>query len=170
MTQPRRNNRPPETAAIPRWLPLSAAALLCAAALMAPSAHAALWKWIDSNGRVVYSDIPPSGDVKAERVNGPAPRANPNAAKELAAQEAALKQRQMQRAEDETKAEKAKAEGARKQEQCATMRGQVKGLQMDNIQHFRVNEKGERVLLDAAARKQQIERTEQAIKEQCQDK
>src|SRR5581483_3821594 len=145
---------------VSRWLPWASAALLCAAALMASPAHAALWKWVDSNGRVVYSDIPPSGDVKAERVNGPAPRTNPNATKDMVSQEADLKKRQLQRAEEETKAEKAKVENAKRQEQCSIMRGQLKALQMDNVQHYRVNEKGERVFLDAAARKQQTDRIE----------
>lgn len=154
-------------AAGPRWLPWSAAALLVAAAWMCSPAHAALYKWVDSNGRTVYSDIPPNADVKAERVNGPAPRANPNAAKEMAGQEAELKKRQLQRVEDETKADKAKADTAKRQEQCNIMRGQLKALQMNNIQHYRVNEKGERVFLDDAAKKQQTERTEQYLKEHC---
>jgi Domain of unknown function (DUF4124) len=153
---------------MPRWLPWSGAVLLCAALLVAPHAHAALWKWVDSNGRVVYSDIPPTADVKAERVSGPAPRANPNAVKELVSQEADLKKRQMQRVEDETKSEKSKAESTKKQEQCTLMRGQLKAMQMDNVQHYRVNEKGERVFLDATARKQQIDRIEAYLKEQCQ--
>lgn len=143
-------------------------ALLVAAALSMPHAHAALYKWVDANGRVVYSDIPPSGDVKAERMNTPSPRANPNAAKELVSQEADLKKRQMQRAEDDTKAEKAKTDNAKRTEQCNLMRGQLKALQMDNLQHYRINEKGERVLIDAATRKQQAERVEAYLREHCQ--
>src|SRR5215210_873954 len=96
MTQRGRCTPPLHVASLPRWLPWCAAALLCAAAIVTPPAHAAMWKWIDSNGRVVYSDIPPAGDVQAERVSGPAPRANPNAVKDLVSQEADLKKRQMQ--------------------------------------------------------------------------
>lgn len=150
-----------------RWLPCSAAALVIAAAWCASPAHAALWKWVDSNGRTVYSDIPPTGDVKAERVNGPAPPANPNAVKDMASQEADLKKRQLQRVEDQAKADKAKVDTAKRQEQCTIMRGQLKSLQMNNIQHYRVNEKGERVFLDDAMKRQQAERTEQYLKEHC---
>jgi len=157
-------------AATTRWLPWSAAALLAAAAWMSPQAHAALYKWVDSNGRTVYSDIPPTGDVKAERVNAPAPRANPNATKEMVSQEADLKKRQLQRTEEETKAEKAKVDNAKRQEQCGIMRGQLKALQMPNVAHYRVNEKGERVFLDDAMKKQQTDRIEQYLKDHCQDK
>ncbi|HZQ61878.1 MAG TPA: DUF4124 domain-containing protein [Casimicrobiaceae bacterium] len=157
-------------AAASRWLPWSAAALMIAAAWTSFPTHAALWKWVDSNGRTVYSDIAPTGDVKAERVNGPAPRANANAAKEMLNQEAELKKRQMQRAEEESKAEKAKVDTAKRQEQCTIMRGQLKGMQLTNVQHFRINEKGERIFLDEAARKQQVERIEQYLKDHCQEK
>jgi len=48
------------------------------------------------------------------------------------------------------------------------MRGQMKSYQMENVQHYRINEKGERVFLDTEALKQQREKLEQAIREQCQ--
>ncbi|MDQ6621655.1 MAG: DUF4124 domain-containing protein [Pseudomonadota bacterium] len=153
--------------ALARWLPLSAGLVLCAA-LVALPAQAAMWKWMDANGRVVYSDIPPAGDMKAERVTGPAARANPNAPKELLSQEAELKKRQLQRNEEETKTEKTKIDSGKRQEQCTLMRGQLKALQMDNVQHYRINERGERVVIDPAMRKQQAERIETYLKEQCQ--
>ena len=59
---------------------VAVAALLPVAA---PSAHAALYKWADANGRTVYSDQVPPG-VKAELVGGAAPAANPDAVKEFA--------------------------------------------------------------------------------------
>jgi len=150
----------------PAWI--AGAALVVAAAITAPHAHAALYKWVDSNGRTVYSDIPPSGDIKAERINGPAAPANPNAVKDMVGQEADLKKRQMQRVDDETKSEKAKADAAKRQEQCSLMRGQLKALQMDSVQHYRINEKGERVLIDPAMRRQQAERVETYLRDNCQ--
>jgi len=149
----------------PAWI--AGAALVVAAAITAPHAHAALYKWVDSNGRTVYSDIPPSGDIKAERINGPAAPANPNAVKDMVGQEADLKKRQMQRVDDETKSEKAKADAAKRQEQCSLMRGQLKALQMDSVQHYRINEKGERVYLDDAAHKAEIENARQFIATNC---
>ncbi len=154
-----------------RALPLkacTAALLVLAAALAAHPAHATLWRWLDANGHVVYSDIPPTGDVKAERVSGAAPPANPNAVKEMVSQEADLKKRQMQRAEEAGKADKAKADAARREELCNQARGQQKALQMENVKHIRVNERGERVVMDAAMRQQERERIDAFLRKECQ--
>ena len=48
----------------------SALALALLGGLALPARVAALYKWIDANGRVVYSDQPPPGNVKAEIVAG----------------------------------------------------------------------------------------------------
>ncbi len=47
------------------------------AAFCAGSAPAALYKWTDAQGRIVYSDQPPMGNVKSEQLRGPPPPANP---------------------------------------------------------------------------------------------
>src|SRR5512132_2195583 len=140
------------------WRLPALVAALCVNGLLAATADAALWKWVDAQGRVVYSDVPPSADVKAERMNAPPPRANPNAAKEMANQEAELKKRQMQRTEDATKQDKAKADATRRQESCAQVRGQIEALRLNNVVHYRVNERGDRVILDDAARQKEIDR------------
>lgn len=146
---------------------LVAAALALACAFAATSAGAALYKWTDANGRVVYSDVPPSGDVKSERMATPAPAANPNAAKEMVNQDAELKKRQMQRAEDSAKAEKAKADATRRQEACTQLRAQVLGLQNSNVVHYRFNERGDRVILDDMSRRKEIDRLEGLARTQC---
>ncbi|MEP7208362.1 MAG: DUF4124 domain-containing protein [Casimicrobiaceae bacterium] len=153
---------------MPIWTTGCVMALLCAAALYVHPAHAALWKWVDANGRVVYSDIPPSGDVKAEQVNGAAPPANRNAVKDMINQDAELKKRQMQRADDTNKADKARVDATRREDLCNQARGQLKALQMDNIQHVRVNERGERLVMDAAMRKQERDKVETFLRAQCQ--
>src|SRR5258708_34484114 len=61
--------------------------VLCAAS----PAMGALYKWTDANGRVVYSDQPPTGDVKVETIAGPPPPANRTAVKEMANKEAQRK-------------------------------------------------------------------------------
>jgi Skp family chaperone for outer membrane proteins len=146
---------------------LRSAVVFFAVTLLAAPANAALWKWIDANGRVVYSDIPPTGDIKAERINSASPPSNPNAVKEMVNQEADLKKRQTQRAEDAAKLEKAKADSTRRQEQCAQMRGQLKALQTDSLQIYRINERGERVLMDPATRQKERERLETSLRDQC---
>jgi len=76
-----------------------AAICALALALCAAPATAALYKWTDASGRVVYSDQPPPGNVKVETLQGPPPVANPNAVKDLANKEMEFKQRQLEKIE-----------------------------------------------------------------------
>lgn len=140
---------------------------LCLATLLVAPAQAALWKWVDSNGHVVYSDIQPAGNLKAERVNAATPPANPNALKEMATQDAELKKRQVQRDEEAAKSDKARADATRRQDACAQTRGQLKSMQNANVAYYRTNEKGERVFMDEAMRRKEGERLEAYLREQC---
>ena len=67
--------------------------VLVAAFFPAATGAAALYKWTDASGRIVYSDQPPPGNVKSEILKGPPPPANPNAVKDLANKELEYKQR-----------------------------------------------------------------------------
>lgn len=118
------------------------------AAFCAGSAPAALYKWTDAQGRIVYSDQPPMGNVKSEQLRGPPPPANPGAAKDLAQKEADFKKRQSDSAELATKAEKARADTAQRNESCAQAKGQLKQLAENQIVIYRYNEKGEREVMD----------------------
>ena len=144
-------------------------ALMLACAVIAAPVHAAVYKWTDANGRVVYSNVPPTGDMKVERVNT-SPAANPDAAKQMASQEADLKKRQLDRVQEAEKADKARAETARRDETCGVARGSIKALQNETQPIDRVNEKGERVRMDAAARARERERLEQIVRTECQDR
>ena len=136
---------------------------LCVAAFAASPANAALYKWVDDNGRVVYGDQPPPG-VKVERLNAPAPPTNPHAVREVASKDAEIKQRQQQRAEEETKATKARAEAKRKSDGCSEARGRIKTLKED-MNVFRYNEKGEKVFLDTSARQSAIADNEKLLRD-----
>lgn len=141
------------------------AAMALVAACIAPGATAALYKWVDANGRVVYSDQPPNTDAKTDLIGAAPPPANPNAMKELANKDAEMKKRQADRGEDAKKAEKARGESQKLAAFCTQARAQVAGLNRDDMAMFRVNEKGERVLMDAAARKGEAEKVEQMMRE-----
>lgn len=149
---------------------LGAAVLVVVLATISSPAAAALYKWTDANGRVIYSDQPPSGNFKVEAINGPPPPANPNAAKELAGKEAELTQKRTLRAEEDAKATKARAEAGQKREQCAKVRGQIAMLAPDQNQQvliFRSNEKGEPVYMDDGTRRKEREQLEAWIRENC---
>src|SRR5947208_2437500 len=91
-------------------------------AVAAWPAQAATYKWVDANGRVIYSDQPPTGNYKVESLSAPPPPANPNAVRELASKEAELQQKKLLRAEEETKIAKARIESDKKRDQCGKVR------------------------------------------------
>src|SRR5438034_8784388 len=100
------------------------ACIVAAALLPAESGAAALYKWTDASGRVVYSDQPPPGNVKSEILKGPPPPANPNAVKDLANKELEYKQRQLDKAEANAKAEKDTAAAKARTDNCIQVRGE----------------------------------------------
>ena len=129
-------------------LPPASFAVAIAAALYATAGTAALYKWTDAQGRVVYSDQPPRGDVKSEMLRPPPPPANPNAAKELAQREADFRKRQTDAAESATKAGKERVNAEKLAESCAQAKGQLKQLAESQIAIYRYNDKGEREVMD----------------------
>jgi hypothetical protein len=131
----------------------------------APPASAALYKWVDANGRVVYSDQPPMGNVKSEVVGGAAAPANPDAVKEMHGKEAEFRKRQLDRVDDAKKAEKGRLEAQRITAFCQQARSQVAGLGRMDMVMFRVTEKGERGAMDEAARRSEVVRLEQMMRE-----
>jgi hypothetical protein len=136
---------------------------ICALTFAALPAAAALYKWTDENGRVVYGDTPPAG-VKAERVTTAVPPADPNAVREMASKDAQINKRQQARADDEAKAEKAQADAKAKLERCAQIRGNIQTLRSDaNV--FRFNEKGEKVYMEAPAREKGVADAEKLLRD-----
>jgi Skp family chaperone for outer membrane proteins len=136
--------------------------------LVAAPALATTYKWTDANGRVIYSDQPPSGNFKVEALHAPPPPDNPNAAKELANKEAELQKRRQMRTEEESKAAKVRVEANVKREQCERTRGQIATLtQSDQIVIYTTNAQGERATMDNAARIRERQQLEAWLRENC---
>jgi hypothetical protein len=133
----------------------------CTLAFAALPAAAALYKWNDENGRVVYGDTPPPG-VKAERINPAVAPADPNAVRDLAAKDAQMNKRQQDRAEEETKAEKAQADAKARLDRCAQIRGHLQTLRAD-VAVYRFNDKGEKVYMPAAERDKAVAESEKML-------
>ena len=140
------------------------AAIALAIAVASPPAAAALYKWVDANGRVVYSDQPPL-NAKSELVGAAAPPANPDAVKEMANKEAELKKRQADRAEAATKNDKSRSEAQKLAAMCSQARNQAAGLRRLDVAMYRLNDKGDRVMMDDATRKAEAQRLDALIKE-----
>ncbi len=152
---------------------------------MSASAH---WQWIDKDGQVVFSDLAPPSDVPeknilkrpVERVkaasagetSSPASAATPQSAasaiklsgvdKELAEKKAKA---------DEVEAAKRKASDEKitkaKVENCARTK-QAKSSYESGMRIARTNEKGEREILDDAARASELKRIQSIIDSDCQ--
>jgi hypothetical protein len=143
------------------------ACILAAMLMPAESAAAALYKWTDASGRIVYSDQPPPGNVKSEILKGPPPPANPNAMKEMATKELEYRQRQLDKAEAGAKAEKDRSMAKERADSCAQVKGQMQTLAEEGLALYRINEKGERVPMDDAARRAERERLGKWMRENC---
>lgn len=143
-------------------------AALALALLVVPLTSAAtVYKWIDANGRVVYSDQPPPANVKTEVVKPAPPPANPEAAQELTDREAADKQREKKRKDEAKIADKARVDFEKKRETCVNALGQQKALQKNDFLLFRYNEKGEKVWYTDEMRREDFERLQQIVRENC---
>jgi len=152
-------------AALTLCLPALAGAL---AALLALPAAGALYKWTDANGRVVYSDQPPTAaNVKPEVLRAAAPASNPNAVKELAQKDADFRKRQTDRSDAAAKAEKDRAVAEQRTDECARVAASIQQLQWGQVVIYRANEKGEQVPMDEAARQKERARLEGWMKENC---
>jgi hypothetical protein len=147
-------------------VPMALAIVLVAFCVISP-AESALYKWTDANGRVVYSDQPPSGDVKVETIAGPPPPANRNAVKEMANKEAEGKKQQIDAAENAKKAALTRADAQKRAGMCRDTRAELAALSADQVLLYKLNEKGETVFMDDAERKRRRDVLESNLKTNC---
>jgi len=165
---PLRRVRPPWDA-LRRMFAVDMCAISAVLLATAP-AIGALYKWTDANGRVIYSDQPPPGNVKVETINAPPPPANPNAVKDLANKEVELQKKKLVRAEDDAKTNKARVDANLRLQECQRARGQQIALgQSDQIVFYTTNPQGERVAMDDAARLAERQRLDYWIRQNCQN-
>lgn len=130
---------------------------------VALQASAQTYKWVDSDGRVQYSDKPPPGNIKTEKLRDPARAASVPAASEgkgaaqkdaaktapktAAEQDQAFRKRQLDAAKGQAEEAKKQAEARDRAENCERAKAALANLAMGGRQ-MRIDEKGERVFLD----------------------
>ena len=158
-----------------RWIFL---ALLMASA----TASAQMYKWVDKDGKVRYTDTPPPGGTKSSKIAAPAPAASPApgspspATKDLkdvkkgpltpAEQEAEFRKRQADAAKNADKsAQEARAQ-SEKNEACQRSREYLATLESgQRIQ--RTNAAGERYYLEDAQVQAEITKARGQIQSAC---
>jgi hypothetical protein len=158
---------------------LSIALLGAAVALPA----AAQWKWRGANGQIQYSDLPPPPGVSdkdiLQRPGSSAMRGAPTAAAPAASSASApLLAPKGQEPELEAKRKKAEQEQAEKQkaeeqrvaaakaDNCKRAREQMRSLE-SGMRMARVNEKGEREILDDKGREAEMKRARDMVASDC---
>lgn len=164
-------------------LSLALAFALC----VALPASAQMYKWVDANGKVQYSDKPPPGNVKTEKLRPPppapsAPAASATASSEAKAgaqkdaakagprtpaeQEQAFRKRQLEAAKAQEADEKKQAQARDKEEHCRRATAAVTALQLGGRQQ-RIDAKGERVFLDEQQIAQELAKAQQEAAAAC---
>lgn len=150
--------------------------------LFAASPALAQWKWKDSRGQVVVSDIPPPRDIPERDVlqkpdnAARRPAAAPSAASATAVAEVAtkpkvdaeLESRRKKAEQEQTDKQKAEEEkvAAQRAENCKRARAHMASLD-SGVRLARTNDKGEREILDDKGRAEEMARTRQVIATEC---
>jgi Domain of unknown function (DUF4124) len=137
--------------------------------------HADVYKWVDKDGKIQYSDQPPlSGEAKKmkkktkDAVNS-APAAAGTGAKppaSVADQEVEFRKRKMEQEEAEKKklAEQQMAE--KNKGYCNNLRGELQAHK-DGVRIVQYNDKGERIALDDNERARSKANLEERIAKEC---
>lgn len=192
----RRCHTPMRRTTLPRSPPAAAAAMNRFAAACLTVAFCGLawsqsqpgnvtWKWRDAGGRIVWSDTPPPASVperdilerpfaSARSRTGAAPSAPAPAASAAASNGAVsrvdpeLEARRKKAAEEQLVQRKAEDEkvAAVKAENCSRARNHLAALN-DGLRLTRVNEKGEREVLDDKQRAEEVQRARAVIASDC---
>jgi len=164
-------------------VPLLRTALLAACLAVALPAGAQMYKWTDANGRVQYSDRPPSNQQAQVigRSGTPAPIApakeeakdadgktaeDTTAPQTWAQKEQEFRKRRMEAEEERQKQAQLEAEERAKAEDCARTRNYLKAAE-DGRRLSRTNDKGEIEYLDDAQIRAEAERTRQELSRHC---
>jgi hypothetical protein len=164
-----------------RALPLAAAVLTLLASSLPAQAQ---WMWRDASGRITVSDLPPPRETPdkdilrrpeaprrsaaavaaapaAEAASRPAtaPPAPTDASLEARQRAAEQEQQARQRAEEQKVA-------AQKSDNCRRAREQMRLLDQ-GTRLVRINEKGERIVMDDAARAEEARRAREVMASDC---
>lgn len=146
-------------------------ALLALACLAAP-AQAQLYKWVDSSGRVQYSDRkPPDGKQQSQEVKSTVSSVGSQSGAAGGGQSVAERDKEFQKRREELAKGKQKqqlsaTEQKRKSEGCDEARRNLAGLQSGQ-RIARYDTKGEMSYLDDSGRASEIARTQKLVEQNC---
>ncbi|MBI1285656.1 MAG: DUF4124 domain-containing protein [Thiobacillus sp.] len=130
-------------------------------------AHAELYKWTDSQGKVHYTDQPPT--VNAQTVKHPQAgqaETTTQATKSLSDKDQAYQKRREEAEQARHKAEKEAEEARVRSENCAKARDNLSTLQ-NKSRVYTTNAAGQRTYMDDAARADALANSQKAVSDFC---
>lgn len=145
--------------------------------LSSTGTSAALNKWVDADGRVHYSDTPPSADVKVKKLRtfsvsedtknqSTTGESTPAAAKTIAEREAELKKVQLEKRAADDKAAKEQAYAEALKASCNTARQNLRTLQ-EGERMMEIDANGERSYMSDERRKEKVSKAQQEVSSYC---
>lgn len=149
---------------------MRSAAALALLSCLSLSAQAGLNKWVDENGKVHYSDSPPTG-AKVESVRNITGKGQESAPADYSSKSYTQREAELNKARQEKKeaSEKSARETAQQQERkqnCAVARENLRALE-SGARLVTYDEKGEKRFLDDADREQRLNSAREAVKANC---
>ena len=129
-----------------------------------PLASADLYKYVDKNGKTVYSDTPPA-DVDAKRMSAPPPPASGNAKTYVERDKEAQKAQQKSGEDAKKAAEKEKAE-AQKKLRCEQAKSNLQ-IYTDGGRILKSNANGERDYMSDEEIEAERVKTQKIVDEAC---
>lgn len=145
--------------------------------LFSTNAFSALIKWLDAEGQVHYSDVPPPPNANTKILSTTSKASSksaddftaesaPAAPKTIAEREAELKKEQQAKKEAADKAAKKQADAEAIKAYCDTLKQHLRALQ-EGIRITEIDASGNRSFVDNEQRQQRIAKAQQDISTNC---
>ncbi len=134
----------------------------------AAHAHADLYKWTDSQGKVHYTDQPPTVNAKAVKgtASGQQTETTNQATQSLNAKEQEYQKRRKAADEARAKADKEAEQARIQRENCDKARNNLSNLQ-NSTRIYTNDAAGHRVYMDDAARDSALANSQKAVADFC---
>lgn len=146
--------------------------ILALSLAFASGAAAQLYRWVDKDGRVRYTDTPPPAGVQGRTLQTPsappaaAPEGDAKAAPSLSEQEQSFRKRRLEAQKEAEKAALAQKEAEAKRQNCARAQEYLRTLESGQ-RVTRTNAQGEREFIDDATRARETASARQAVRDWC---
>ena len=133
--------------------------------LLAGHAYAAMYKWVDEDGNVQYSQSPPPAGIEAKTIDPPPPVDSEAAIKQLQENEKQSSDYLKQRQEQADTSAKDEEKLALQKKNCEMAKARLASYTRPRVKF--IQEDGSRVTATEEERQEQIKKSEDMIKEFC---